>query len=283
MIKKITICVLIVSFTCFLACNKENSIENEPFDVLNYHQSFINDIITPTTTAFVLDVKNLKEATINFTENTDEEHLLILRNIWKSTAISFSKTEIGNLGDINTSAIYLSIYSWGANEAKIEEFITSTEAINQSVINSLPTKTRGLSALEYLLFESDIAATVSSFSNQRRIDFLLALSENLLIKSNSLKKQWESYSAYFINNTNTGINGSINLVINQINVLLENVVRFKVGKAAGIENSNAINAALLQAYKSEISLEIIKENITSVKSVYYGNTQGLDDYVSRAC
>lgn len=281
MIKKITIRILVVfSFTCLLACNAENSSENEAFDVLNYHRTFVNTIITPATAAFVLDVKNLKKATSNFALNTNEENILILRNLWKSTAISFSKTEIGNLGDIATSAIYVSMYSWGANEEKIEEFIASTEAIEQNVISGLPTKTRGLSAIEYLLFNADITATVTSFSNQRRIDFLLALSENLLLKSTSLQEQWQNYSTSFVNNTTTGIHGSVNLIVNQLNVLLENLVRFKIGEAAGIENSTAKNSELLQAYKSEISLQIIKENIAAVKAVYYGNGEGLDVYVN---
>ena len=54
---------------------------------------------------------------------------------------------------------------------------------------------------------------------------------------------------------------SINLIINQVNFLLENIIRFKVGEPAGLENSTGINPELLQAHKSEISLEIIKENI----------------------
>ena len=281
MIKKITIRILaVVSLACFLACSAEKSAENEAFDVRNYHQTFVNDILTPATTQFLVDVKNLKQATTNFVLKTDKEQLSILRNLWKNTAISFSKIEIGNLGKLKTSGIYLSIYSWGANEEKIEEFIASTKTIEQSVINALPTKTRGLSAIEYLLFNADVTATLTSFSNQRRIDFLLALSENLLQKSTSLQEQWQDYSTSLINNTTTGIHGSINLIVNQLNVLLENVVRFKIGEAAGKENSTVINSELLQAYKSEISLQIIKENIAAVKAVYYGNSKGLDAYVS---
>lgn len=79
------------------------------------------------------------------------------------------------------------MYSWGANETKIENFIAATDTMNQSDINGLPTKARGLSAIEYLLFDTDLSTTVSSFSNQRRIDFLLALNANLVIKSSSLK------------------------------------------------------------------------------------------------
>jgi len=61
--------------------------------------------------------------------------------------------------------------------------------IEESIINSLPPKKRGLSAIEYLLFNTDLTATVNSFSNLCRKYFLDALSDNLLRKYISLKEQ----------------------------------------------------------------------------------------------
>jgi predicted lipoprotein len=278
--KKITTSILLAICILLASCNKDDAEEKNAFDVLNYKQEFVTHLMIPAVTEFILDVKNLNEASANFIENTNEENASILKKLWINTAISFSKTEVGNLGDLQTSAIYFSLYSWGANETKIENFIAATDTMNQSDINGLPTKARGLSAIEYLLFDTDLSTTVSSFSNQRRIDFLLALNANLVIKSSSLKEQWENYSTAFINNTATDINGSINLIINQVNFLLENIIRFKVGEPAGLENSTGINPELLQAHKSEISLEIIKENIAAVKTLYYGSSEGLDTYVS---
>jgi predicted lipoprotein len=278
--KKITIGVFLDVGILLARCSKNDAEENNAFDVLNYTQEFVTNLIIPANTKFISDVKDLNEGSANFIENTNEENLSILKNLWISAAISFSKTEVGNLGDIQTSAIYFSLYSWGANEIKIENFIASTDTMEESDINGLPTKARGLSAIEYLLFDTDLTTTVSSFSNQRRIDFLTALNANLFIKSSSLKERWENYSTAFINNTATDINGSINLIINQVNFLLENIIRFKVGEPAGLENSTVINPKLLQADKSEISLEIIKENIAAVKTLYYGSSEGLDIYVS---
>ena len=272
--------VFIACFTLLLGCSKDGLTEKKTFDVFNYRQEYTDYLIHPAITKFVSEVRNLNEASIKFTENTNKENLLILKKSWKNTAISFSKTEIGNLGEIKASAIYLSIYSWGANELKIEEFITSTNIIKQGIIIGLPTNSRGLSAIEYLLFDADLETTVNSFSNLRRKGFLTALAYNLLEKSESLEEQWKNYSPSFISNTlTTGINGSINLIVNQLNVLLENVVRFKIGIPAGLENSAYINSSILQAYRSEISLELIQENIKAVKSVYYGIPEGLDDYI----
>jgi len=278
MVKKNVLIAIMACFTFILACSKDEN-DKEFFNVKNYHQSFVDDIIIPSTTDLVTNTKTLNDAIIDFTSTINETNLSTLRNAWKNTAISFSKAEIGNLGDVQNLAIYLSIYSWGANEDKIEEFIASTTTISDNDVNSLPTKARGLSAIEYLIFENDIPTTIASFSNQRRNDFLSVLGKNVTEKVNLLDTQWKNYSNNFINNTSTGINGSINFIVNQMNFLLENVRRFKIGEPAGLENSSTIDVTLLQADKSRISLALIKENIASIKSAYYGNTEGLDDYV----
>ena len=276
---KLTIGTLIISLVLLFGCNKEELSEKNAFDLFRYRQTYATDFINPAITEFVSDVKKLNEATTKFTTQTNQENLLNLQNLWKNAALSYAKTEVGNLGDIQSSAIYISMYSWGANEYKIEEFVAATETIDENSVNKLPTKTRGLSAVEYLLFNGDAMQTVSSFSDVRRKDFLIALNKNLLIKATSLKEQWEVYSDYFINNTATGITGSVNLIVNQLNFLLEDVLRFKIGEPAGLDNTSSTNTTVLQAYRSEISLAIIQKNITAVKAVYYGMPDGLDDYV----
>lgn len=280
MIKKTNIYITLICLFLIIACNKEDNPQNDNFDIIKYHESYTENLILPSISNLVTNTTKLNEAINNFTITTNETNLSSLRDAWKEVAISFSKTQIGNLGDIQMSAVYLSIYSWDANEIKIEEFIASSTPISESEIITLPAKARGLSAIEYLIFENDIASTINSFSNQRRKDFLLSLGENVVSKINSLDNQWKSYSNSFINNTSTGINGSINFIVNQMNFVLENVRRFKVGEPAGIENSSIVDVTLLQADKSEISLEMIKENIASIKTAYYGNAEGLDDYVS---
>jgi predicted lipoprotein len=271
---------LVISFVLLLGCSKDDIVNKNDFNVFKYRQTYATSLIKPAITKFVLDASNLNQATTNFIAQTNAENLLVLQNLWKTVALSYAKTEIGNLGDIQTSAVYLSMYSWGANEIKIEELIASTTTIDENNINSMPTKTRGLTAIEYLLFSGDLKAIINSFSNERRKEILTALVKNLHSKSISLHEQWEIYTDFFINNTAIGINGSINLIVNQLNFLLEDVLRFKIGEPAGLDNSSNANTALLQAYRSEISLEIIQENIAAAKVVYYGIPDGLDDYVS---
>lgn len=264
-----------------IACNTENTTEVPVFNIHEYHTVFVNEIVTTANTEFVKDATTLNNAIASFLTVTNTTNLTAVKNAWKNATISYAKTEIGDVGIIKNTAIHLSIYSWGANENNIDTFLASTNNISKNTINSLPTKSRGLSAIEYLLFNDDENKTLADFANNRRKDFLAALGNNLLEKANSLERQWADYSNTFINNTSTGINGSINNIVNQINVLLENNSRFKIGEPAGLENTSFIDTDLLQAEKSEISLTIIQENINSIKNAYFTNTEnGLDSYVS---
>ncbi|QTE23454.1 imelysin family protein [Polaribacter cellanae] len=278
MIKKTVF--LIAIFCTIIACNKDNFSEKVAFDIQKYQTEFVNNTITPANEEFVLNSEKLNEAILKFSTNLNNQNLLSLKTAWKNAALSYSKTEVGDFGVIKNTGIHLAIYSWTANETGIENFIASTHVISESSINSSPTKTRGLSAIEYLIFEKTTAETITAFSDQRRLDYLIYLGENLLKKVNSLKDQWESYSSIFIKNKTSGLDGSINRIVNQMNVLLENIKRFKIGEPSGLENSTTVSTNLLQADKSGISLDIIEKNIESLKATYFGNTYGLDDYVS---
>ncbi|MGY0407365.1 MAG: imelysin family protein [Polaribacter sp.] len=278
MIKKILLFTFI--FSTLIACSKKNVIERNAFDTHKYQAEFVNIIITPAATNFKTAAENLQKAILLFSTTVNKQNLTAVKKAWKTVAIAYSENEVGNLGDIKNTSIHLAIYNWDANETAIEDYIASNKSISETTINSLPTKTRGLSAIEYLIFEEDAAKTITRFSSKRRVSYLTSLGKNLVIKATSLKKQWEDYSAAFINNTSTGLDGSINMVVNQMNVLLENIRRFKVGGPAGLENSTVLNVDLLQADKSGISLNIIEKNISTLKATYFGNNYGLDDYVS---
>lgn len=261
------------------ACSKKENLEKDSFNVLQYQTEFVEKIISPSIDHFLEKSTILNDAIITFSVSKTEINLTSLKNAWKNTAIAFAKTEMGNLGAVKNSAVYTSINSWEANELAIEDFIASTSLISEDSINNSPTKTRGLSAIEYLLFDKNITETVALFANQRRTDFLIYLGKNMLDKATYLDKQWKEYSNSFIDNSSFGLNGSINMVVNQMNVLLENVRRFKIGEPAGLEDSSTLNSNLLQADKSKISLKLIEQNIAVLKEIYLGNTYGLDHYV----
>ena len=278
MIRK-TLSILI---TLFLGISCNNSTENsvEPFDVVQWRTDFIEKIETPSTASLVESIDVLHAQILLFSEATTLVNLEALQASWKVAALAYSKNEILNIGDVKNTAIHNAFYSWGVNGSIIDAYINGEDMISEENINALSTNVRGLGAIEYLIFNGDNDTLLTLFSStERRKQYVEALGANLVIKVATLNTSWSSYRADFLNNNQTGINGAINMVVNQMNALLEDVRKFKVGEPAGLENSSIANIDLLQAEKSAFSTELIQENIKAIESIYFNEDEGLSAYV----
>ncbi|SEB50123.1 Predicted lipoprotein [Tenacibaculum sp. MAR_2009_124] len=278
MVKRLTFIAILIVIILAAACSSESDNQNS-FDIQQLRADFINLIEQPTTTLFTQNIRSLHTTITSFSNNTSIQNLQAVKEAWKKAAEAFSSIEPYNIGEIKNSNIQTSFYTWGADDTGINAYIASTNTIDQESINSLPTTQRGLSAIEFLLFEFSEQQTVESFMNTRRINYLSTLGENLVSKSNIYKTLWENTRNDFIQNNQTGINGSMNQIVNQMYALLEDIKSLKIGEPAGIERTSNPDSELLQAEKSSYSLNLIKENIESIKSLYFGNANGLDDYI----
>lgn len=269
---------LILCIGLIISCSSDHDTP-DTFDVLQLQKDLITNVETPINTSFLESIKSLQTSVSLFLSNKSAENLQGVKNSWKLAAQNYSLTEPFNFGAIKETNIHTAFYSWNANETAISDYILSNEPINAERINSLPTNVRGLSAIEFLIFENLSETTLQQFSDSRRSAYLQEIANNLVIKANTYISLWESYRNGFIANTTTGVNGSLNQVINQMYALLEDVKSFKVGQPAGIEKTSEAAPSLLQAEKSSYSLVLIQKNIESIKRIYFGSENGLDDYV----
>ena len=277
MIQRLIFIYLLI-FTVLLACNSDSD-NQETFNLKQLRADLINSVEQPTTTLFFESIQNLHTIIIAFSNDISIENLHKTKEAWKIAAGTFSTIEPYNFGEIKSTNIQTAFYSWGANDTGINEYISSNKSIDEETINSLSTTYRGLSAIEFLLFELSDQETIDSFSNSRRIEYLMVLGSNLVTKAEIYKTLWKTSRKNFIENIQTGINGSINQIVNQIYALLEDVKSFKIGQPAAIEKTNTPDAEKLQAEKSKFSLTLIQKNIESIKKIYFGNANGLDDYI----
>lgn len=279
MIKIIKIIKIITLLFVFISC-KNNSNVVSPFDIQELRADIIKNIETPINTNFVQSINALNNSIHMFTTNSNEENLVIARNHWKIAAKNYSSIQVLNIGEIKTSYIQNSFFSWVANAKAIEEYIASKKELSETVINSISTNLRGLSAIEHLLFDKNIMQTIQSFTSNRRKKYLNIIGLNLVTKATLFDSKWNTFRKTFVRNNSKGINGSINQIINQMYALLEDVKSYKIGQPAGIEKTNIPNIMLLQAQKSEYSLVLIQNNIKSIRNIYFGQKNGIDDFVS---
>jgi predicted lipoprotein len=214
-----------------------------------------------------------------------EDQFLEIKNRWKLTTLAYEKAYAFNIGKIRSQFLHEAIYLWPIATNSIEDIILNTPQIDEDFINSLSPSVKSIAALEYLLFKSGTSETNAEFIlSENRRNYLKYAAKNLMQQSERIQNIWgasgENYADEFINNNEDGIQGSFNRYFNGLYNLIDTGKVSKIGKPGGLENSSVINASLSQAYRSDLSLSILRENMEILEQAYFNPAGiGVDDYV----
>ncbi|MEM7163520.1 MAG: imelysin family protein [Bacteroidota bacterium] len=247
------------------------------FDVRSLQQSILDLQIVSVHDAFETSSVELKARIDVLGQDLSSTSLSAAQQAWKECAVNYSFTEIYNIGEVDGSRVHLGIYSWEALAESIEEIITG--GIKELQINTLPTGSRGMAAIEYLLFAQQEAETLSLLQDTDRLSYLQLLGTNLVEKTQSLNALWQGQSTKFVENNANGLDGSINQIINRIINTLAIAKKLKIGIPAGLE-STPVDSLALQADYSLYSLELIEANLQSISNLYFQEESSLSDYVA---
>ncbi|WP_296383233.1 imelysin family protein [Winogradskyella sp.] len=293
-LKKASYLFFIISllFIITISCDT-NGINEKQFRTEYYKETQLSNIydneISKLNEQLIEATIRLNVITEEFAQQPTLVNLISIRNEWTEMVLVWKQLELYRVGPISSSYIYYRINYWPTNITFINNFIDGTDVINESYIESKGGSAKGISALEYLLFNTDAETTLNSFTTdfnfERRLDYLVSLSQNLITKTQELEALWIAYNPEFISATEVGLDGSQNLVINEMVALLEEIKIYKLGKALGDTNGGAIDINELEAYRSQKSLEIIKANLKSLERSFNGDFAqtpfriGFDDYL----
>jgi len=250
---------------------------------------YVNEIL-PLSTAFVLKTGQLATAIATFKTTTTVDHLTIVRTRWIEALKVWKRLELYNLGTVEDRFIHYEINRWATNTVLINNYITGTDGIDESFIRSKGSSSKGISAMEYLLFsDEDTDKVMASFTQQanhtRRIKYLLALSNDLHTKATELKNIWVQDKEQFINAIENGTSGSQNQLTNALISLLEEIIIKKLGNPLGNNSGGTVAISELEAYRSETSLAILQEHLIALKRCYFGDFKedsikwGYDNYL----
>lgn len=270
--------ILIFPLITFISC-EEGNITAEEYQIQYYREvqleNIYNNEIAPLNSNFIIEINSLKSVINDFNTLSTTENLEILKSHWITVLNVWKRMELYNIGPIADSFIHSQINRWPSNETIITGFINGTEVINEAFIESKGASAKGVSAIEYLLFENDELTTLNSFTtdvnSERRKAYLFALAENLQEKAQLLETYWIEYKASFVSQLENGTDGSQNQIINAMVSQIEEIIISKLGNPLGDNSGGIINPEELEAEKSETSLDIIKQNTIALQRCYSGD------------
>lgn len=289
MTNKWIIALLALALLGISGCESSDT-ETIPFDQTLLLENIGNSIIVPSYDQLNTLSIEMVEKTETFIENKTAQDLASLQNTWLKAAKKWMQTGIFNFGPIDELALHTSIENWPTNTIAIEESINSSNEKTTTFINSLGSSSKGLPAIEYLLFGNEGQSTtdlVNGFVNdENRGSFLLALTVNFNSITTELFKKWdasnENFISSFVNATGNDVGSSTNILANNLIVNAEILKNEKIGVPLGKKSLGELLPKNAEAWRSQNSITLIRENLLSLQQLFNGGQGiGYDDYLNK--
>lgn len=282
----ISLSIVVIFFSC-----KKNKEEATPEDnSIAIQQELLKnigeDLIVAQYKSFTLKSTSLKQACNTFINTPTLNNLVIAQNAWKAAKKTWMYCEVFNFGPASTLLINSSIDYADINITGIEANMSTTETIDNTYIGNKPSNTKGLTCLEYLLFDliddNNIInhyTTDTDFENRKL--YLIALCENVETQASLIYNEWnpagKNYLDTFKQKTGTQVGSGISMLINNMITSCDLIKTTKLGTPLG-KTTGTITPSAVEAYYSRFSIACIKENISCFQYIMtgsgYGNMNG---------
>ena len=253
-------------------------------------ESITNRVILPAHERLVEAAGGLEGAAKAFAASPTPETLAAAQAAWGEASTAYAGVELFALGPLDIMVLHSQLNKPAINPTLIAKYLESGE-VSAETLAAQGSTVKGLTAIEYLLFSPDgDAAVLDAFSDPQRRDYLVALAENIHTTASALYAYWspegENYAATFAAADAAGgsTKGSINMLVNETIVVLEEVARFKLAAPLGLDSGGEPDPGKTEAPLSKTSLARIRANLQSVEDAFRGSSTGedalsLDDYL----
>lgn len=244
-------------------------------------------VILPAHLELIAEAEALDAAARRFASDPAAEGLQSVRARWLAAALAWRRTELYEFPGL--LLLHNAIERRPARVPFIEEAIAEAdpEALDRmdaAFVESLGSTSKGLGAIEYLVFPSEEheAPVLESFADPARRAFLTALTGNLVGKARELYRFWtpegEDYARVFRENDSEGadIQGSVSLLANEMIELLEMVMRTRLGIPMGDRTEGIPQPEEVESYRSGESLALMAASLESIQRTL---DAGLDEYL----
>jgi predicted lipoprotein len=189
-------------------------------------------------------------------------------------------------GPVEDLRLGAAIDFWPARFDTIEAAITAApEPITAEYVASLGTSSKGMPALEYLMFDpvggnAAILATLGAMDvmAMKRCGYTQAVAETFAKDAAALEMAWDPKGGGFVNQVADAGTGSttytsgqtaIGVIVNVLNAGLQGVNENKISGPLGL-NTGSPDPSVVESRFSDHSLEDLAENLIGFEEVYYG-------------
>ena len=270
-----------------IACGDDNETSDPGFDRAILLESLASDLIIPNFETLQGSVSALTAASTSFVAQPDEAHLGQLRTAWVQAAKDYQHCSAFGFGpgNLTLGAFSTVLGVFPVDEAQLEANILD-QGFNLAA--AFDRDIRGFYAIEYLIYQKGLpdAEVVATFDDDRK-DYLMLIVGELQTTFDNIVAEWRgTYLQEFIADDGTSAGSSISLLYNEFVKDYEVLKNFKLELPGGLTAGQPVNPALVEAYYSGISRDLVVEHFENSKNIWLGLSRngaqltGFEEYLA---
>jgi uncharacterized protein len=237
----------------------------------------------------------LTNAAGQFAQSPDQASLDKARQSWIAVAEAADRLRCYQAGPLVDREYAASFFYARISQPGIENDLQTSNVVDQAYIAGLGGTTKGLFALEYLLFghngypgngtpnTAHVLELLSGDNGQKRRTFLVALASDLESKASQLAQDWtaigeQGASTKFA----AGGQSSVNILINQLAHAIEDVEQSRLNFVLGLPQPLAGQLYRIEACPSGASLRDAIARVEGIEKFYRGaGGLGISDMIKQ--
>ncbi|HKE13514.1 MAG TPA: imelysin family protein [Kofleriaceae bacterium] len=255
---------------------------------------FADQVVIPTYQLLADRAIALDDAAAALDDERSDESLDAARQAWADTRVPWEESEAFLFGPVSAQGWDPAMDSWPLNKDDLDAVLASGDELTQDFIRNLPETQKGFHTIEYLLWGDDSQKTAADFDD-REIEYLLALTEELTLITTDLATSWTdgvggqaAYRDVFTTAGDSGntaygsIDSAVQEMLGGMAGICDEVANGKIAEPFGARDPN-----LVESQYSFNSLLDFQDNMRSVLNAYTGDFpagetegSGLDDFVA---
>ncbi|MEM7108457.1 MAG: imelysin family protein [Bacteroidota bacterium] len=252
------------------------SCRDDPsFDRSLFLKNYADSLILPAVSEVAETAATLHRSVISLRENPNPKTLSQAQYDWDKTYQAWIRVSGLNFGPGGSKGrkrtIVEEVGAWPVDQEGIEQKISTSNF----QLSDAKRNTRGLPAVEYLLYHDQPTGILTSSASEDRLNYLVKIVEHLAVTLDKFHDDWKSnYKMQFVESDGTDVKSSVTLLFNEMVRDFETMRDLKLGIPAGlIAGQSGPQPELSEARFSKKSLTYLVSNYNHFVSFWYGTTE----------
>ncbi len=257
----------------------------QTFDRQAMVAGWLTETILPLHQDFAAEAADLEDAALAFAADPAEQTLEAFQSAWIDAVMAFERISVFSLQRV--MPLLTQIGGTAVSIENIEDQIALREpgSIDADFVGALGSSSKGLPALEYLLFAGSLEGLQA---DRNRIDYAVAAAVDIRKVADALVVEWTPgtdgyYGDKFMSDTLeiTSVRSMVSMVTNELFSAIQAIGSEHLGGPLGLSSGGEIQPELVESPYSGTSVRRMTANIGTVRRMFEGSDDmpGMADYL----